>query len=960
MVDQDVAQAQQELAQQQAEAEKLIQKKVPVRRFGAGVPVQQIQQQILAGRQQGRQILSQIAEQRKQIKTVVTARQQAQTQANRTSIINQIFDRVSKDKAISQLTSKLSRADQKFVSDEIQKISETRGRAERRAISSVEQSLGQSIPASARASVIQQIKAGQTQITIPEFQAPLPTISTQSIIPLSVGIEKQPVLQTIAPDIDIPQTRTQKLKESVIGGLKLVEFGIVQPIVSFGEAIEDFGTNIQTLDIKGAEPTGKVIVGLSDFFPQTKREAEIEFGIGAGAGVGLKVVGVGAKLVGKIPGVKKVVAFGGEGLDFLSSNIITFQKGFRKTPGIPSVISKAPPPLPGVTNFVKKDITDFTSATVNIGGVGLGGVIAVQTVGQVNLAETFPEKVGVVSSVAGDILLFGSGLLAGGRAVDFGVGRIRTLGLKEVPGKDIIAPEFFEGKTFPAVKKGQTAEQLRQEFLIPSLPGEAPGIARGFTASPGTFAKRTEAGKGKSEIFGLFEAPKVSPQFLKISGETKLLDLKGDFTKIPEPTILRLTTDRIELIPGLKPTQTQFTRFDGEVQRLFGGGVKKRGGRPTEFGEPTLKRGTAFIPFIKAEKEAVVPFGSVIETARTRFFIKFKGERVPVVEASTIKPSEVSDFTSLKVKVPKGKRKQTVEELLSSSASDIKPSSIINPLSLGSQVRKGSRSSVTKPVVSSLASLKSDLSSATISVSEASFPTSPTRRPPKSPSLAPPSSPPLSPPRRPPSSPPTSRPPASPPRRPPSSPPTKKPPVGKLPSGKAKRRGREEGFSAFAKPEKGKRFVRLNKQPLSKSKAKDLMAFILDHSLSASGKVRGQKGKVSDVIQTDFDPRSFQDTQRPRTKDKRRGVRVPVGYFARNKRKFREFKIKRGKRVDTKDDFIERRSRRLDTFGERNKISLFKILSNKRITPKTKRKMNTRMNTRMADLPSSRKKRKRR
>ena len=109
------------------------------------------------------------------------------------------------------------------------------------------------------------------------------------------------------------------------------------------------------------------------------------------------------------------------------------------------------------------------------------------------------------------------------------------------------------------------------------------------------------------------------------------------------------------------------------------------------------------------------------------------------------------------------------------------------------------------------------------------------------------------------------------------------------------------------KPQGSRKLVKLNKKPVSKRQAKSLMAFFVDRSLSARGRISKAKGKI-----------------------KKSRLGIPSNYFDLNRRKFREFKIRKGKPIFTPNRFIERRGKRLDTQSERKNIKLAALLSRKR------------------------------
>lgn len=99
--------------------------------------------------------------------------------------------------------------------------------------------------------------------------------------------------------------------------------------------------------------------------------------------------------------------------------------------------------------------------------------------------------------------------------------------------------------------------------------------------------------------------------------------------------------------------------------------------------------------------------------------------------------------------------------------------------------------------------------------------------------------------------------------------------------------------------------VKINKQPLTRAAAQDLLAYGLDNSISAQGSIRRAKGRA-------------QRTQLP-----------IAGYFMNNRDKFRQYRVAKGKRVPTPNTFYEKKGRRLDTRGEINKIQLAKAVASR-------------------------------
>ena len=146
---------------------------------------------------------------------------------------------------------------------------------------------------------------------------------------------------------------------------------------------------------------------------------------------------------------------------------------------------------------------------------------------------------------------------------------------------------------------------------------------------------------------------------------------------------------------------------------------------------------------------------------------------------------------------------------------------------------------------------------------------------------------------------------------------------------KAKPKKKIKVYNVYARPlkrfkkQKRPKLIRINKVPLSRSRAKDLRNFILDTSLARTGRIKPTRGKVG--------------------KSK---LRVPVGYSGQTRHKFRSYRIVKGKRkLLVKGKLIEKSKRLLDTRQEKKKITLKrritqikkpKIIKRKKTIKKTK------------------------
>ena len=225
---------------------------------------------------------------------------------------------------------------------------------------------------------------------------------------------------------------------------------------------------------------------------------------------------------------------------------------------------------------------------------------------------------------------------------------IRTAGLSELPASKVIAPEYFKGQTYPSIKKGQTAGQLLSEFKA-KLPGETKPAS--WTASP-TELSSNIIGKGSSELPGLYTAPDLSPHFFKVKSEKRNI-FSMNFVPTLRPSAFRITPKNIELLKGIKYYQKNINPIN-KAKSAFSTATEK---------------GKSYVPFVKTEKEAVIPFGTELTQKPTRYFFEFEGRRIPVYEYDTI--------------YGKGKNiiKTTTAKDIASSYRPLKSIGYVNPLS---------------------------------------------------------------------------------------------------------------------------------------------------------------------------------------------------------------------------------------------------------------------------------------
>ena len=116
---------------------------------------------------------------------------------------------------------------------------------------------------------------------------------------------------------------------------------------------------------------------------------------------------------------------------------------------------------------------------------------------------------------------------------------------------------------------------------------------------------------------------------------------------------------------------------------------------------------------------------------------------------------------------------------------------------------------------------------------------------------------------------------------------------------------KEGGYNVFGKPIRKKKYVKLNVNALSKSNAQSLGAYLTDTSLSTNF----------------FIKKTMKESRPPK-------LLFPKGYFIGTQHKFRDYRIRKGKRIPMKNKWIEMKGLpRLDTESEIRKIGLLSRLS---------------------------------
>ncbi len=352
------------------------------------------------------------------------------------------------------------------------------------------------------------------------------------------------------------------------------------------------------------------------------------------------------------------------------------------------------------------------------------------------------------------------------------------------------------------------------------------------------------------------------------------------------------------------------------------------------------------IPEFSSELEVVLGKGFAIKRGKVLDRVNLNGNLVPIVEMKKIKLSKqtrdlvktrdqlVRKLSQKKTKKLTARDKVTIQKIKVKQkqlARNLKKETGIDYLAITSRAKR-------KPNVKrvNVKNLSSKIIGSKLKRTKSPLVLSPRARPGKitpRPKPIPPSGPPTPPPRfRKDTSP---RPRPRPPLRPSGPPPVPRPRPGRGPLKKTaifrkkKRRLKkskkiEVGFDIYGKS--GKKFYKLNKKPLSKKDARDRGAFAIDNTTSKTLKLipKGRVRKLGTI----------------KNKEK--------GYFGRRQKKFRDFKIKKGRTIRLRRAYIEKRRFGIDTRGEVNQLRLEKLIKREGYTK------------RLTSLKSVRKRRKRR
>ncbi len=430
---------------------------------------------------------------------------------------------------------------------------------------------------------------------------------------------------------------------------------------------------------------------------------------------------------------------------------------------------------------------------------------------------------------------------------------------------------FDEGKLTP-----DQAIQLDQQIKAELGVGKAL-IERSFFATPPTTGGRPKV--------------RISRLGLQQQRQARLRDIiEGDITfKTERPQIILFESIDVERIPKkLRPLLNKALKGDPKALKKF----------EAEFLKFQLKVSGKFKPIgaLSPESEFTLAPGELIRRKGSTTTTIIQGRAVPIIQTEVVKASartkellkklNKGDITDLEMRTLRNRLTSESGGLDFSSPLGVRKA-FVSPSSLGSAMtsKLGFSSAKISAFKSSLSKAPSSKSIGKPSVRRSPFRPSRLLRGASSrvgPSI--------------------------PPRRPFSpriglAPPTRlltRVPPKKIKVTKKRRlvpTKKLPGYFAFYK-RRGK-FIKINKKPLTKGQAQDLSSDIVDRSLANTLKIR----------------RANAEAKKPNFNIKR-------GYFDKTRNKFRDFRIRKGKKIALKTTYIEKRGKpRLDTLSERQKLT---------------------------------------
>ena len=271
-----------------------------------------------------------------------------------------------------------------------------------------------------------------------------------------------------------------------------------------------------------------------------------------------------------------------------------------------------------------------------LGGAVLTGAYTKDVWGNIKEAPTYMEKGEALGTGVTEAGLFALGGVAGQQLWTKTQGRISTRGRTEIPTTEIVTRDVIIGKTeFPSSGKGltniQRAKQHKALFeegkYVKRLQREGE-IAGGLHAQGEPWYSKTVrpiVGEAPLHVSG----KGVSTRFLRVGGETKLLDVKSFLGTQGKPSVKYV-------VPG----GGYKARVATEVKR----------GIYDFTGKDPIKPGVGYVVGTKTEVQAIFTEGTVLNPLGKRFYFTQKGVRIPINEFKALAGKGITPVSGTGVK----------------------------------------------------------------------------------------------------------------------------------------------------------------------------------------------------------------------------------------------------------------------------------------------------------------------
>jgi hypothetical protein len=320
----------------------------------------------------------------------------------------------------------------------------------------------------------------------------------------------------------------------------------------------------------------------------------------------------------KTPKVKKNIP-GSKFYSFTADVVRGAYKGLKEKPiktialtgvsfAAPKAFSAAGTLLKPITNAALI-VAPKTSAFIGAGiGLTIPSLYVYSKGKQVLSADNKGEALGEFVSTEYAPMITGGYL--GSRFFQITEGYTSTAGRTKIKTENLVPKSVIEGKQSFPMGPRSASKQLKifQKQAGKTIPGEKDPIMFHATDDKAFISDKFVTQAGTSELPGLYGSPYVSAYFTKVSNEVGTLYGGNLLNPYSKPGVL-----------AIKP----FKFVKGK----------------------TAPRGSAFIPGIKTELEAIIPPDTTIVRTGQKFFFTWKGVRIPIDQAATLNEAGKSSLT---------------------------------------------------------------------------------------------------------------------------------------------------------------------------------------------------------------------------------------------------------------------------------------------------------------------------